>query len=315
MSSRLLITGGAGFIGSHVAEAASAAGYEVAALDNLSTGKQENLPPGVRLYEVDLRDAQATQGVLADFKPDCVSHQAAQASVSVSVKQPALDVAVNVLGGVHLLDACVRHRVQHFVFASTGGAIYGEVAEGSRASEGHSTAPVSPYAISKLAFEQLLGAYRRYYDLSSTTLRYANVYGPRQDPFGEAGVVAIFCERLAQSKPLRINARKAAGDSGCVRDYVYVGDVARMNLLALAGELPEQLINVGTGTGTTTRELALVLGQIAGKEPALESSEPRAGDLERSVLDPAQCERALGEMTALEKGLSHTWSWSLGSRG
>jgi UDP-glucose 4-epimerase len=308
---RVLITGGAGFIGSHVADAAIAAGWEVAVLDNLSTGRRENIAAGVRLYEVDICDREATAAALRDFRPQAVCHQAAQASVAVSVARPHFDVSVNIVGSVNLFDACVHSGVERLVVASTGGAIYGEVPATTRARVDWPGAPISPYAISKLAVDQLLGVYRQHHGLRSTVLRYANVYGPRQDPHGEAGVVAIFLGLALAGKPLRINARKQQGDDGCLRDYVYVADVARANVAALAGKFGDPIVNIGTGVETSTRELAHAIVGLVGREIELIPSDPRPGDLERSVLDPQQCKLLLGELTNLAQGMRCTYEWYL----
>jgi UDP-glucose 4-epimerase len=306
---KLLVSGGAGFIGSHVVEQALKAGYDVGVLDNLSTGKRENVPSEVAFYEVDLRNREATKGVLSDFKPDVVSHQAAQASVSVSAREPGLDAEINILGGIHLLDACVAENVQRVVFASTGGAIYGEVEEPGLAAEGWVPRPYSPYAISKLTIENLLAFYRSERGLASTTLRYANVYGPRQDAFGEAGVIAIFAERIFSGEGIRVNARRDEGDDGCIRDYVAVADVARANLKALAGELDVALMNVGTGVGTSTLALARAMLHHAMREVPIRHAGRRAGDLERSVLDASVYERLFGSTTPLDAGLAETVAW------
>ncbi len=311
---RILISGGAGFIGSHIVDGALAEGHSVAVLDNLSSGKRSNLPAGVPLFEVDLRDRARVQEVVSEFKPELVSHQAAQASVSVSVRQPHLDAEINVLGGLNLLDACVAERVKKVVFASTGGAIYGEVPEGTRADESTRPAPISPYAISKLAFEQLLDVYRTHHGLDSAVLRYANVYGPRQDPHGEAGVVAIFFDTALAGGTLRVNALQKEGDSGCVRDYVYVADVARANLAALAGRLPERVMNVGTGTPVTTLELAQQISHVSGKELRTVFGPPRAGDIQRSVLDATRLQRTLGNPVPVAEGLRHTFAWYRASK-
>jgi UDP-glucose 4-epimerase len=305
---RVLVTGGAGFIGSHIIEALLAEGHEVAALDNLSTGRRENVPKSVRLYEVDLRDRDATRRTVQEFRPTAVSHQAAQASVSVSVREPHRDAEINVLGGLSLLDACSEpgSTVERVVFASTGGAIYGEVPEGTRASESTPPQPMSPYAIHKLAFEHLLAVYRTHRGLASTTLRYANVYGPRQDPHGEAGVVAIFFDSVLAGRGVRINARARSGDDGCVRDYVYVSDVARLNILAISGRVSEKVVNVGTGKSITTRELADTVLAITGRNVPIEYGPPRAGDLERSVLDPTLTEQYLGGLVDVASGLKST---------
>lgn len=310
---RILITGGAGFIGSHVAAAALAAGHEVAVVDDLSTGKRENVPPNVHFYEVDLRHREATERALEDFRPTVVSHQAAQASVSVSMRDPALDAEVNLLGGIHLADACVRLGVERLVFASTGGAIYGEVAENTLAAEDHGTAPISPYAIHKLAYERLLDVYARQDGLTPTLLRYANVYGPRQDPHGEAGVVAIYFDRALAGLPLTVFGRQKRGDAGCVRDYIYVTDVARANVAALEGRVPDRVLNCATGVGTSTEELAhrvLRLTEELGRAPVdLRHGPPRAGDVGRSVLDGRRFAELLGAPLSLDEGLRRTVDW------
>ncbi len=306
---RVLVSGGAGFIGSHIVDGALAKGHTVAVLDNLSSGRRENVPAGVPLFEVDLRDRARVREVLSEFQPELVSHQAAQASVAVSVREPHFDAEVNVLGGLNLLDACVVCGVKKVVFASTGGALYGEVPEGQRATEATRPAPISPYAISKLAFEQMLEVYRTHHHLNSAVLRYGNVYGPRQDPHGEAGVVAIFFGKVLAGETLRINALRTEGDSGCVRDYVYVGDVARANLAALADELPERVMNVGTGLPVTTLDLATQIARIAEVQLRPVFGPSRAGDLERSVLDSSRFQRSLGETLPLADGLQRTFEW------
>src|SRR5690554_6632683 len=220
---RILITGGAGFVGSHIADAFIARGDEVLIIDELSTGKAENLPEGARFEEIDIRDGEAVQRVFRSFRPQIVSHQAAQTSVSASVREPHRDAEINVMGGLQVLLASVEAGAHRLIFASTGGAIYGEIPEGERAAPGAPLVPISPYACSKLAFENYMMAYHLTERLPITILRYANIYGPRQDPYGEAGVVAIFSDRLLDGLPVQINAMRDRGDAGCVRDYVYVG--------------------------------------------------------------------------------------------
>jgi UDP-glucose 4-epimerase len=307
---RVLVSGGAGFIGSHVVDALLSRGHEVAALDDLSSGHRRNVPASVRLYELDLRDREATRRAVLDFRPQAVSHHAAQVSVPSSVREPHVDAEVNVLGGLSLLDACTQPglEVERVVFASTGGAIYGEVAEGTRATELTRPNPVSPYAIHKLTFEQLLAVYETHRGLRFTALRYANVYGPRQDPFGEAGVVAIYFGRAREGRALSVNARRELGDAGCVRDYIFVHDVARANALALAGAIPEKILNLGTGSATSTRELAELVLMVSGRESRLEFGPPRSGDVQRSVLDPTLAEARLGPLTPLLAGLELTAS-------
>lgn len=283
---RVLVTGGAGFIGSHIVHSLVEEGVEVAVLDNLSTGKRENVPQGIYFYKVDLRDRDGVERVFREFRPTHVSHQAAQASVKVSVEQPFMDFEVNLLGGLNLLEACRKWGVEKLVFASTGGAIYGEVPEGERAEETWPPRPKSPYAASKAAFEHYLSAYGQNYGLKWAALRYANVYGPRQDPHGEAGVVAIFAERVLKGEPVTLYARRTPGDEGCVRDYVYVGDVVQAHHLAL--KALEGVYNVGTGEGHTTQEVLQAVAQAADRQPQVNPAPPRPGDLERSVLSPVK---------------------------
>jgi UDP-glucose 4-epimerase len=302
---RVLVTGGAGFVGSHVVDELLREGYELAVLDDLSTGKRANVPSGVRLYEVDLEDRAATFRVVSEFRPEAVSHQAAQASVARSMRDPIRDARVNVIAGLNLLDACVERgcAVSRVVFAGTGGGVYGEVAEGMAAAEDAPARPKSPYAIHKLAFEQLLAVYAREHGFAAHTLRYANVYGPRQDPDGEAGVVAIFVAAVRAARPLFVHARREAGDDGCVRDYVHVADVARANALAVRGAIAEPCLNVGTGVGTTTRSLASAVMNALSREVSVEFRPPRPGDVERSVLNADRARRYLGAPAPLEDGL------------
>lgn len=288
---RALVTGGAGFIGSHLVDALIERGATVAVLDNLATGKRENVCASAQFFEVDLRDAGAVRGAVQQFRPTHIFHQAAQASVKVSVDDPVTDADVNIIGGLHLLEAARQVGVKRFVFASTGGALYGEVPDGEAATEQWKLLPKSPYGASKAAFEQYLDVYRQNFGLSYTVLRYANVYGPRQDPHGEAGVVAIFIDRLLNNEPVTLFARKTAGDEGCVRDYVYVGDVVAANLLAVEGEL-DGAFNVGTGIGTTTRQLLAAVEAAVGIEAVVAAAPPRPGDLERSVVDASRLRTA-----------------------
>lgn len=302
------MTGGAGFIGSHVAQACLERGHEVCVLDDLSTGRRENVPEGASFHECDIRDGAAVDAVFEAFRPEVVSHQAAQTSVAVSTREPLRDAEINIMGSLRVLEASVRCEVQHIVFASTGGAIYGEVPDGQRANLDTTPRPISPYACSKFAVEGYLQCYQHEHGLRSTVLRYANVYGPRQDPHGEAGVIAIFCERMLAGKPVQINARREVGDDGCVRDYVYVGDVMRANLAAIEDTLGEPMINVCTGDATSTRKLAETLRELTGHTGAVAEAPRRAGDVERSVLDPGDpC--PLGEMLGLADGLGRTLEW------
>ena len=306
---RLLVTGGAGFIGSHVAEAALAAGHEVFVLDDLSTGRRKNVPDGAAFFEVDVRDADAVRKTIAATRPDVVSHQAAQASVAISVREPVRDAQVNIEGSLHVMDACVAHGVGRLVFASTGGAIYGEVPEGVLANEDTPPRPLSPYACAKLSVEHYLACYAHEHGLASTVLRYANVYGPRQDPHGEAGVVAIFARRLVAGEPIQVNARRTPGDAGCVRDYVHVADVVGANLAAMDARIEAPVLNVCTGVPTDTRTLAERMREQLGSSSELRDGPHRAGDVERSVLDPTRLHAVLGEGTPLAEGLAATADW------
>ena len=295
---RALVTGGAGFIGSHVADALLARGDEVTVLDNLSNGKRENVPEGARLIEGDIRDPGAA---FAEVRPESVFHLAAQADVRVAVARPDYDADVNVLGTVRVLEAAREHGAR-LVFSSTGGAIYGECEE--PATEDKALEPLSQYGTSKLAGEQYLATYNRLYGTGHVSLRYGNVYGPRQDPHGEAGVVAIFFNRLAGGETPTV-----FGDGTQTRDYVFVGDVARATLMA-AG-LDGGVYNVGTGRETSVNELLELCARVAGKEVEPEFAEARAGELQRSVLDPGRAVDELGWRAerSLEDGLRETWEW------
>ena len=306
---KILVTGGAGFIGSHVSDSLLASGHEVLILDDLSTGRRHNVPERAKLVEGDIRDGALVAKVFADFQPDMVTHQAAQTSVAISTREPLRDAEINVLGSLHILQSCVKHKVKQIVFASTGGAIYGEVPEGIRAGEATTAPnPLSPYACSKFAIEKYLTAYGREHGLRSTVLRYANVYGPRQDPHGEAGVVAIFAERILNGEAIKVNARKSEGDAGCVRDYVFVADVVKANMWAIEGKLNKSPVNVCTGEATTTLELANVIAGAAGVSAKVGYGPRREGDVERSVLDPGS-PPPLGAPTPLKDGIARTLAW------
>jgi len=308
---RLLVVGGAGFIGSHIVEQAlaSARPLEVAVLDNLSSGRRGNVPAGIPFYHVDVRDPGAVLAAFEEFRPQVVSLQAAQASVAVSVRDPLLDAGINILGGLNVLQAAVATGVGRVVFASSGGAIYGEVAPGHAAGEDDPKHPFSPYAASKLALESYLEMYRLQYGLPSTVLRYANVYGPRQDPHGEAGVIAIFAQRLLDGESLPVNSSSDGDPAGCVRDYVYVGDVAAVNLAAARGELRAGVYNVGSGSAQTTRQAAEALAAALGVTPHFEPRPSRPGDLQRSVLDPARLRAERPASTSFQDGIAATAQW------
>jgi UDP-glucose 4-epimerase len=295
---RAVVTGGAGFIGSHVAEALVERGDEVHLLDNLTSGKRENVPPGARLHEGDIRaDADA---LFDEAQPDVCFHLAAQADVRVSVDRPDYDADVNVIGTLHVLEAARRHGTQ-IVFSSTGGAIYGEC---EAAREDSDRRPLAPYGASKLAGEEYLATYNRLYGTKHVALRYGNVYGPRQDPHGEAGVVAIFMRLLADEGTPRI-----FGDGKQTRDYVFVFDVVRATLAAVGHE--GGVFNVGTGRETSVVELYERIARVAGSDREPEYAAPRLGELQRTFLDISLAERELGWRPehGFDDGLRRTWEW------
>jgi UDP-glucose 4-epimerase len=294
---RAIVTGGAGFIGSHVVEALLARGDEVLALDDLSSGRRENVSESVRLVVADLREP--LDEIFDEARPEVCFHLGAQVDVRVSVERPGHDADVNVLGTISVLEAARRHETQ-VVFSSTGGAIYGEC-EGP-APEDAERRPLAPYGVSKLAGEEYLAAYNRLYGTRHVSLRYGNVYGPRQDPHGEAGVVAIFLGKLSAGEPPKI-----FGDGRQTRDYVYAGDVARATLAA-AGQ-DDGVFNVGTGQETSVLELYELCRRVAGSALEAEEAPPRLGELQRSVLDVSRAERELGWQAEvpLEEGLRRTW--------
>jgi UDP-glucose 4-epimerase len=307
---RVLVTGGAGFIGSHIADAAIELKHDVLVVDDLSTGKAANVPKAAQFAQLDIRDGAKLTEAIARFRPDVISHQAAQTSVAISARDPLRDAEINIIGSINLFDAAVAHGVARVIFASTGGAIYGEVPDGTRAKETDAPTPLSPYACSKRAVETYLrGHYAVEHGLKSTVLRYANVYGPRQDPHGEAGVVAIFAQRLKAGDPIQINAMREPGDSGCIRDYVYVEDVVRANIAAIDGHITAPIMNVCSGEATSTSELAEVLQRELGHASEVKAGPRRAGDLGRSVLDPTHCLSVLGRITSRDEGLTKTAAW------
>ena len=274
---RVLLTGGAGFIGSHVAERLLKRGHEVAVVDDLSSGQRENVPDGAALHERDIRSGCGE--VFREFRPEALCHQAAQMDVRRSVREPDFDAGVNVIGTVRLLQNCVEYGVGRVVFASSGGAIYGEQQE-FPAAEDHPQYPISPYGVSKLAGERYLHFYSVQYGLSYAALRYANVYGPRQDPHGEAGVVAIFSGNLSANRVSKIN-----GDGDQTRDYVYVSDVVRANVLALESASPNGAYNAGTAVETSVNELYERMRSISGRDLLPEHAPGKPGEQLRSSID------------------------------
>jgi UDP-glucose 4-epimerase len=302
---KVLATGGAGFIGSHVVDLYLSSGYSVVVVDDLSSGKESNLNKDVKLYKVDIGSPDL-ETVFAKEKPDWVNHHAAQISVSRSVRDPAGDAEINVVGSLNLLENAVKHNVKKFIFASSGGTVYG-VAPNWPATEEMPLSPLSPYGVAKVAFEFYLRYYKSQRGLDYVALRYSNVYGPRQDPHGEAGVVAIFSQAmLSESRP-QINARREVGDDGTIRDFVYCRDVALANLLATESTLTGAY-NVGTGVGTTIREMYEIIAEEAGFKGQPVYGPRREGDLEVSILSPAKIKKELGwePNVPLKEGIRET---------
>ena len=300
---RTIVTGGAGFIGSHVVDALVARGDEVAVIDSLVHGKEENVASGAELHVRDIREP--LDDLFDAVRPEAVFHLAAQADVRVSVEHPVEDAEVNVLGTVRILEAARRHGAR-VVFSSTGGAIYGECVEPAR--EDSPCEPLSPYGTAKLAGEEYIRSFNRLYGTRHIALRYGNVYGPRQDPHGEAGVVAIFLGALARGEQAKI-----FGDGLQTRDYVYVGDVARATTSTLGQD--SGVFNVGTGRETSVVELYELCAKVAGSDTPAEHAPARLGELQRSFLDPERAAHELGfsAMVELEDGLRATWDWIRGT--
>ena len=306
----VLVTGGAGFIGSHVADAYLAAGYSVTVLDDLSTGRRENVPPAARFLRADVGSTEA-RDLLADGGFTVLNHHAAQMDVRVSVTDPALDARINLLGLLNLLEGARRGGVRRVVFASSGGVVYDERGRLPHREEAGKL-PVSPYGVSKMASEYYLAAYAGLYGLEVVSLRYANVYGPRQNPHGEAGVVAIFGSRVRAGKALTV-----FGDGQQTRDYVFVEDVARANLAATRAPVsaPESIdsaaFNVGTGVETSVNQLARLMLEVAVRTVPITREPARAGELLRSALDCAKAARAWDWRPAvsLTQGLKRTYDW------
>lgn len=317
---KVLVTGGAGFIGSHVVDALIEAGHEAAVLDDLSSGNRSNVPAGVPLHVGDIVDAAAVRQAFAAERPDAVCHQAAQMSVSRSVREPLFDAQVNCIGLINVLDAALAHGCRRFVFASSGGVLYGDVS--APAPETTPADPVSPYGITKWLGERYLRFYAAQHGFTALALRYSNVYGPRQNPHGEAGVVAIFCRRLLRGEPASIN-----GDGLYLRDYVFGPDVARANLLALTTDSPLlgpgtlTSLNIGTGLGTDVVTLEAQLRDTVStllarrgstsRLPAPVHGSARPGDLRSSLVDATRAGSVLGwrASVSLRDGIDRTAAW------
>ena len=308
----VVVTGGAGFIGSHLAERFLREGWAVHVVDNLVSGKRENLAADATFHELDIRDAKAAE-LIASVEPDVVAHLAAQMDVRRSVEDPMYDASVNVIGTLNLLEAVRKHSPRtRVVFASTGGALYGDNTTPPNF-EDFKKDPESPYAVSKLTAEYYLAYYGRVHGLDTAATRFGNVYGPRQDPHGEAGVVAIFCGRILQGRALTIY-----GNGLQTRDYVYVGDVAEAMYYAATKPLPPvglldaRGFNIGTGLGTSVVDLAKVLLEEAGTTVPIEFAPKRPGEAQESFLDVSKAERLLGwtPRVSLREGLAQSFRWA-----
>ena len=296
---KILITGGAGFIGSSIALRYLKEGHKVVILDDLSTGRRENLPPSAAFYEESIL-SPAVEKIIEKEKPDVVNHHAAQIDVRKSVDDPAADATINIVGTLNLLESCRKHRAQKIVFASSGGAIYGEQ-DFFPADESHPTRPLSPYGITKLTVEKYLQFYLHTYGIPFVALRYANVYGPRQNAHGEAGVVAIFAEKLLRGETPVIN-----GDGKQTRDYVFVDDVVACNLAALKSDV-KGIYNVGTGVESDVNAIARTLVDLTASKVVLKHGPAKPGEQMRSCLKPGSLQKTAP--TLLSDGLEKTVEW------
>ena len=310
MSGRVLVTGGAGFIGSHIAEAYLSAGWEVVILDDLSRGHERNVPSGARFVRADVRSPEA-RTLLAEGGFTVLNHHAAQIDVRVSVDEPAFDASINVVGLVNLLEGAAAGGVRRVVFASSGGVVYGDP-EVVPTPETAPKAPISPYGVSKLSGEYYLRALAALRGFEAVAMRYANVFGPRQDPKSEAGVVSIFVSRLLENRPLTV-----FGNGLQTRDYVFVRDVARANVLASTAAVPagtsidDTAFNIATGKQTNVLELAELVGKVMKQKPAIEMAEARPGELFRSSLDITKAGKMLGwkPQVGFDEGLPQLVDW------
>lgn len=301
---KILITGGAGFIGSHIQDAFISEGHDVTVIDNFYTGRENFIHPDCRFYEVDICNKDAILDLFKKEQFDIVNHHAAQMDVRASVSDPMFDANINIIGGLNLLEAAIKTGVKQFIFASTGGAIYGDQ-DYFPADERHELRPVSPYGIAKLSLEKYLYYYHKVHGLRYFILRYANIYGPRQNPHGEAGVIAIFSQKLVKGETPTIN-----GNGKQTRDFVHVNDVVKANLAAL--DYPESMIvNIGTGIETDINTVFKHLALASGNTVAAHRGPAMKGEQLRSVLDNTLAKEILGWTPEfdIKKGLKHTYQY------
>ena len=301
---KVLVTGGAGFIGSHISDLLIEKGYSVVIVDNLSSGKMANVNKKAKFYNIDILNKELNN-VFEDEKPDFVVHCAAQISVSKSVRAPVLDAERNILCSINLLENCVKYKVKKVIFSSTGGALYGNPKK-IPCSEKTEIKPLSPYGVAKYCIEQYLSYYNRLYNLDYVSLRYSNVYGPRQDPFGEAGVVAIFCKKMINGETPAIN-----GDGEQTRDFVFVKDVSKANLLALEKKVSEREINISAMKETSINEIFRLISAAASSGIKPRHAQEMIGEVRKIALDNSLAKKELGwspEMD-IKKGIKETFEW------
>jgi UDP-glucose 4-epimerase len=301
MKTKVLVTGGAGFIGSHIVDGLIKEGFKVIVVDDLSSGKEENINKKAEFYKLDIQD-NGLESVFQKEKPDYVSHQAAQIDVRRSVSDPLFDARVNILGSINVLQNCLKYKIKKVIFASSGGAIYGEQ-ELFPAPETHPLKPVSPYGITKLVTEHYLDYYKVVHGLSSVALRYANVYGPRQYPYGEAGVVAIFIQKMLNGGQPLIN-----GDGNQTRDFVFVQDVVRANILAVMNDSDENVFNIGTGIETSINQIFHFVKEVIAPNIQEKHGPAKQGEQRKSVIECTKAKEILNwePKTSISDGLRMT---------
>lgn len=301
---KVLVTGGAGFIGSHVVDRLIDEGYEVVIIDDLSSGSEKNINRKAEFYKLDIQDSKL-ESVFQKEKPDFVNHHAAQIDVRRSVSDPLFDAGINVLGTINILRNCIKYKIKKVIFASSGGAVYGEQ-KVFPAPESHQLKPVSPYGITKLAGENYLYYYKTVHGLDYTALRYANVYGPRQNPFGEAGVIAIFIQKILNGGQPVVN-----GDGSQTRDYIYVEDVVNANILAMTDNTSDRALNIGTGIETSVNGIFNHIKEIIGRDMEEKHGPAKTGEQKRSVLECSKAKETLHwePETSLTAGLKKTCNY------